>query len=294
MAKVDGARTQILVRFGYDGAAFHGLQPQAPGIATAGGTLRDRLTAAFAVAPKMLHFSARTDAGVHADANAATCYFRGVTDIDLALSTLMANRGDGLVNVRAEVVPVWVHARGSARGKRYRYRVHGGVETPTTREHHEPDRWAVAPMLDVERMQRAASLLTGTHDFTSLRHPKCTATDPNKTLASVHVCADQDGSTVVEVVGDSFLRQMVRNLVGLLVEVGSGWRPESDVPRVLAARERTAAGLLAPAEGLTLVDVGFLWPPDGSGLLPELGDLGRPAPRPSGRAGAAPTATKPQ
>jgi tRNA pseudouridine38-40 synthase len=278
----DPNRAQLLVRFGYDGARFRGLQPQAPGIPTAGSALRDRLTDAAGTPPKGLNFAARTDAGVHALKNLATCWFRGHDDIESVIARVSAPRDDGLVDVRAYRVPYDVHARGSGRGKRYRYLVEAGVASPDPVHGFV---WQIAPDLDGERMRAAAEQLEGTHDYTSLRAPNCSADSAVKTLTSVRVGgpfavppgssprSSPSGRFVVEVCGNAFLRKMVRNLVGLLVEVGAGLREPDDVSAILAARDRSAAGLCAPPQGLVLVEVGCDWPPDGSFLIRELRDL---------------------
>lgn len=271
MATELSRRTQLLVRFGYDGARFRGLQPQGPGIPTAGQALKDRLLAAAGDRPRGLAFAARTDAGVHALRNAATCYFVDAADGAAVAERVNAPRDDGLCDVVATVVPPQVHARGHSRGKRYRYLVDdrcADAASPRARS------WAVAPSLDLERLRHAAHDLQGTHDFASLRGGGCTSSTTVKTLSRIRVggpFALADGRRwIIEISGDAFLRKMVRNLVGLLVEVGTGWRALDDVPRVLAAGDRRAAGLCAPPEGLSLLDVGFAWPPDGSALLTEL------------------------
>lgn len=274
----DLTRCQLLIRFGYDGARFQGVQPQAPGVPTAGLALKMRLQAAAAETPvKALNFAARTDAGVHALGNLATCYLRDVEDerVEPLLRALTAPRDDGLVDVRAWRVPPTVHARGIARGKHYRYVVADGVDAPVDAPVDDvKTAWAIAPSLDVDRMRAAARHLVGTHDFASLRGGNCSASSTVKTLASVEVVREREsragGRVTIDVVGDAFLRKMMRNLAALLVEVGSGWREPDDVVAVLDARDRQAAGICAPAHGLTLVAVGSAWPEDGSLLLPEL------------------------
>ncbi len=276
----DLTRCQLLIRFGYDGARFRGVQPQAPGIPTAGLALKQRLEEAAAMPPKALNFAARTDAGVHALGNLATCYFRDVDDAATArlLERVEAVRDDGLTDVRAQRVPPTVHARGSARGKRYRYLVVDGVLDPLTIDERARRAWLLAPSLDIEAMRAAAAHFVGTHDFSSLRAGDCSAASATKTLARIDVARMPDtqrplAAIAVEVSGNAFLRKMVRNLVGVLVEVGAGWRAPDDVDTILAARDRSAAGLCAPPQGLTLVAVGCAWPPDGSALLPELASL---------------------
>jgi tRNA pseudouridine38-40 synthase len=265
----DVGRTQILIRFGYDGARFKGLQPQAPGIPTAGQALRERLCEAAGSPPKGLAFAARTDAGVHALKNLATCYFRDAPDPQALLARLEAPRDDGLVAVRAFLVPPTVHARGSGRGKRYRYLVEDGADDADQPHAYV---WAIAPRLDAERMRRAALHFVGTHDFTTLRGGGCSAASATKTIARLRVGGPFDAGGgrrrfVIEVTGDAFLRKMVRNLVGLLVEIGAGLREPDDVPAALAARDHRARGLCAPAAGLCLVEVGCSWPEDGSALI---------------------------
>ena len=181
-------------------------------------------------------------------------------------------RNDGLINVEAAFVPPEIHARGSARGKLYRYVVEDGVPGEIDAAHAHA--WRIGPIVDVPRMRAAAALLVGTHDFTSLRARSCTAKNPVKSISALSVARvarpehEARDVVVIEVIGDGFLRKMVRNIVALLCEVGSGWRCAEDVPGILAARDRAAAGLCAPPGGLTLVRVGCVWPADGSGLIP--------------------------
>ncbi len=266
MAKDLSRRTTVLVRFGYDGARFFGLQPQ-PGLPTAGGALRDRLTRAAGAAPSGLVFAARTDRGVHARHNLATCYWHYPLNVDDLAATVAVEVDDGLCAVSLHAVLPTVHARGISRGKHYRYVVKDGY-SPDDLE--DPNAWRVVPLLAVDRMQRAALRLRGYHDFSSLRGGGCTAATAEKTIFRLDVMRQPDATIAIDVVADAFVRHMMRNLVGLLVEIGAGVRDPEDVEVVLAARRRQAAGLMAPGAGLTLVDVGSAWPPDGSGLLPDL------------------------
>ncbi|MDP2339844.1 MAG: tRNA pseudouridine synthase A [Deltaproteobacteria bacterium] len=257
-------RTALLVRFGYDGARFWGLQPQ-PGLPTAGQAVRDRLADAAGSPAKGLCFAARTDRGVHCVANLATCYWRSVVDVEALLLSLSRERDDGLVGVQAFVVPPTVHARGISRGKHYRYRLR---DRQAPDDLDDPHAWRVVPPLDTERMQAAADVFVGRHDFSSFRAGGCSAASAHKTLYRCSVEREAGGDVVVDLIGDAFLRKMVRNLVGLLGEVGCGCRPVDDVAGILAAKERVAAGVCAPPAGLTLMAVGCAWPEDGRWLLP--------------------------
>ena len=264
-------RIQVLIRFGYDGSRFFGLQPLSDR-PTAGGALQARVRDAAGGPEKALQFAARTDRGVHALKNLATCWFPSLPDVEAFRARVAAPRDDGLVDVDAAIVPTHVHARGSARGKRYRYVVEDGCGDEPAPSTHA---WRIATRLDVERMRAAADALVGVHDFSSFRAPRCSSSTPVKELTSLRVAGPFDVGdgrrrVTVELAGTAFLRKMVRIVVGTLVETACGLRRPDDVPSILAARDRAAAGIVAPACGLVLVAVGCAWPDDGSALLPEL------------------------
>lgn len=249
-------RVTLLVSFGYDGAPFHGLQPQ-PGLPTAGGALKTRLLDAADQAPRGLAFAARTDRGVHARQTVATCWFPAAeVDPSRVAAALKVPRNDHLFVHGVFLVDGSVHARNVAVAKHYRYVVVDEADPDEAAAYH-PRAWLVVPRLDVEAMQAAADHLVGTFDFTSLRGGGCSAATPVKTITRLDVrrVGDDDGPIEIDVEGDAFLRHMVRNLAGLLVEVGSGWRDAATMPAVIAARHRQAAGLQAPAGGLTLVEL---------------------------------------
>ena len=209
----------------------------------------------------------RTDAGVHAlgqvvalDAPRSLpskAYVRG-------LSALLP--GDVAV-VEAEEVPDDFDPRRWATGKRYRYLIsRRPVRAPLLRRTH----WEVFSSLDVEAMQTASAALIGTHDFSSFRAADCEAPHPRRTLREFEV--QTVGAILrIEVEGTAFLKHMVRNIVGSLVEVGRGRRAPGWIGEVLAAKDRTLAGPTAPAHGLTLVEVTY-------GPGPRAGGGGEPGP----------------
>lgn len=282
-------RHQLLIHFGYDGSRFHGLQPQRD-VPTAGGALRARLEEAAGQRANALVFAARTDAGVNAIENLATCHFPLDVDLDSVRAAVAVDRDDGLLCVHADPVPYTVHARGAGRGKRYRYLIDDGcpersldAASATVGSYRNGGVWPVTPRLDVERMREAAPHFIGTHDFSTFRARRCEIKSPVKTLSVVRVggpflhdpAAGPDGRRrfVVEIAGTAFVRRMIRLMVGCLAEVGAGLRPPDDVARLLALCDRTQVGVCAPARGLTLMRVGCGYPADGSGLLPELAHL---------------------
>lgn len=254
-------RTQWLVRFAYHGERFSGLQPQ-PGFITAGGNLRLRLEEAAGQKARGLNFTARTDAGVHALCNYATCYFYGELDNEAAIARACAPRAagfdDGLYDVQIKIVDKSVHARNISYGKRYRYVIEDGCPPCSEDNLHV---WQISPKIDVQKLREACAYLLGTHDFTSFRTARCSASTAVKTLSKVDVSGPFAGTTaeqqryVIEFEGDAFVRHMIRNLVGTLAEMAVGLRAPSDMPMILQQQNRQAAGLRAPARGLTLVDV---------------------------------------
>lgn len=267
-------RIQFLFRFGYDGSRFHGLQPQ-PTLPTAGGALRERIREAAEQSPRALAFSARTDAGVHAQQNLATCWLVGPLDIETFCERMRAPRNDGLVFVEVEAVPTNVHARGIARGKRYRYIIEDGCDETRIESRYA---WQIVPELDIERMRAGAQHLEGTYDFSSFRGARCNMQSADKTLTRVRVYGPlplEDGRRriFIELCGNAFLRKMVRIIVGTLAEVGAHLRAPEEIAHIRDAKNRMQAGITAPARGLVLLRVGCAWPADGSRLLAELACL---------------------
>ncbi len=268
-------RVQFLIRFGYDGARFYGLAPQ-PDKPTAASALRRRLeSAAGGLQVRGLAFAARTDRGVHALANYATCYFtEDVFQQESIVETLVQEtaleRNDGLFDVAVRRVPWNIHARALSAGKHYRYRMSGGNTEelidrviaadlrPFGTRPDIPDElldvWQIGPPLDVRRMQHAARYLVGTHDFSSFRGGPPDGRPPVRTITDIFV-TDHGDEIVVDVFGLGFLRKMVRIIAGTLAEVGIGMRHPDTMPQVLSSRHRKAAGLTAPARGLTLVSI---------------------------------------
>ncbi len=231
-----------MIRFGYLGSVFHGLQPQ-PNVPTAGGALLDALSEAAGQKPKALCFAARTDKGVHAMKNVATCWFPEGFNDALFLERLHAMDVPGLRSIHAERVHEKFHARGNAAGKRYSYEING--QDPGTS-------WQIVPELNLEAMREALTYLVGIHDFQSFRAKGCTAGTTVKTIYEAQIL---ENPLRVEFVGNSFLRQMIRILVGTLAEIGTGLRPPSAMQEILEAKDRRAAGITAPPQGLTLVEV---------------------------------------
>src|SRR5581483_2374733 len=321
------ASTNWKLTLAYDGSGFHGWQIQSAqstavpgelrgpqrtgslgwellrrggsGLATIQGTLADclfRLTGEE-ILPQG---SGRTDAGVHALAQVVS--FRLAAPVPAANLQRALNRilPAAIRVLSCEQVPHSFHARHSARSKTYEYRIfERRIRTTPAQPALEricspflaPYAWDCRWPLSLDLMQRAADLLIGTHDFTSMAasdpdrtqreaandspHTRATKINPVKTITHAEWSTRPFANTLIpdpcslipdpslltfRIAGNGFLHHMVRNIVGTLVEIGRGSLEPSDLTRILAARDSTAAGPTAPARGLYLVDV--LYDPD--------------------------------
>jgi tRNA pseudouridine38-40 synthase len=240
----------------YDGSEFAGWQVQ-PDDVTIQGTLASaigRITGEN-VLPQG---SGRTDAGVHALAQVATF----ATESSVPTANFVKAINDILppaVRVlEVEEAPADFHARKSARGKTYRYRIFRGAICPPFLARYV---WHYPYPLNEQAMIRAAQFVEGEHDFTSFA-----AVDPERgrdvpvsnvrQIFSSHWERQAD-EFVYTVTGSGFLHHMVRNLVGTFILVGKGTLQPEDITRILEARKRSAAGATAPAGGLYLVKVEY-------------------------------------
>ena len=236
----------------YDGTGFVGWQRQATGM-----SIQEALETGFARfcgASPTVHGAGRTDAGVHALAQAAHIDLGRAADPETIRSAVNHHlRPHRISIIRVEPAPPDFDARRWATGRVYRYRILNRRAPPALERGRV---WHVAPPLDIEAMTEGARHLVGHHDFTTFRDSLCQAKSPVKTLGALEV--SRAGEEVhVEARARSFLHHQVRNMVGTLKLVGLGrWRPD-DVARALAARDRRAGGPTAPAQGLALVEVRY-------------------------------------
>lgn len=239
----------VRLRLSYDGTEFHGWQIQ-PHRVTLQQTLQDAL-AAITGQSLQVHGSGRTDAGVHALGQVAHI---DVAQLRIPLPNLQRALNARLpASIRVEAIeeaPVGFHARRDAVSKLYRYRIwREPVRPPFLHRyvHHYPY------PLNEPAMVAAAPGFVGTHDFRSFAATPPLGGTVRTVLRSQMWRAGAE--LIYEVEGRGFLHHMVRNLVGFLLEVGRGARRAEEIPAVLAARRRRAAGPTAPACGLYLVRV---------------------------------------
>ena len=242
------ARYRLTVE--YDGGPYKGFQAQA-GLPTVQGEI-ERAVAAFSGEPVRIHAAGRTDAGVHAAGQVVHFDLVRAWDPRVVMNAVNAHLFPAPVAVLcAEAVREDFHARFSAVGRRYRYRILDRAGPPALERGRV---WHVKAPLDADAMHTAAQVLVGLHDFTTFRDAACQAKTPVKTLDDATVTRRGE-EVLVTFAARSFLHRQVRSMVGSLAEVGRGVWTTEDLAAALAARDRAACGPVAPAQGLCLVEV---------------------------------------
>lgn len=236
----------------YDGTGFKGWQHQ-PQQRTVEGAVVDALQA---MTQQILRVrgASRTDAGVHARGQVAAFSYEGPIQAYQFYRGLNRHLPDDVAVTSVTEVAESFEPRYESLGKRYRYRMSDLYHlSPFERQraHH------VRGRLDVERMHEAAQRLLGEHDYSSFRAADCDAQTPVRNVWRIDVTRHPGGAVELLLEGNAFLKYMVRNLSGTLLEVGTGRRPVEWVSAVLEARDRRAAGLTASACGLVLERVWY-------------------------------------
>jgi tRNA pseudouridine38-40 synthase len=244
--------TRFKLTLSYDGTDYVGWQRQAAGVSVQ-GLLEDVLRVLDKREVTVIA-AGRTDAGVHALAQVAA--FTLTRDIDPAtlVRAINAHLPPAVRALGAAIVPSSFHPQFNAHAKVYRYRIcNADAVSPFERGRV----WHAPGPLDVDAMRAAARLVEGRHDFAAFQ---ATGSDVETTIREIFSLRIEDCGPALlcfDVVGDGFLRHMVRIIVGSLVEIGRGRRPAEWLGRVLASRDRRAAGPTAPPQGLFLVRVEY-------------------------------------
>jgi tRNA pseudouridine38-40 synthase len=198
--------------------------------------------------------ASRTDAGVHARGQVASFHTERPIEcrgIRRGLNSLLP---DSIAVREVDEVPDDFHPRHSATGKHYRYTVYRGADrSPRWRDRA----WHHPLPIEVSTIIEASRVLLGEHDFAAFRAIGCAARTTVRRIEAIDVVEAPDDVLHLDVRGNAFLRNMVRILVGTLVEVGRGYRESSQVAEILASRDRGRAGVTAPAHGLELIEVRY-------------------------------------
>jgi tRNA pseudouridine38-40 synthase len=238
---------RVKLTVAYDGAAFHGWARQ-PGLRTVEGELRRALDELYGSVAE-LAVAGRTDTGVHALANVVSAEVEGGAPPERAPEALNALLPPDVAVVGAEETAPGFHARFDARSRSYRYRVWRRRE----RSPFEAARslWHPRP-LDLERLAESAALLAGEHDFMAFTPTETQHDSFVRIVESARWTQLDDDVVAFEITADSFLRHMVRTLVGSMLEL-----TPAQLEPLLSGRPRSDAGSTAPPQGLYLTHVAY-------------------------------------
>jgi len=237
----------------YDGTPFKGFQAQEEGVPTVQGAIE---TAIFNFCGERLriHAAGRTDTGVHALLQVVHADLQKDWRPEVVRDALNAHLvPHPITMLSARIVSEDFHARFSARGRRYLYRILDRKPPPAIERQRVF--WVKTP-LDIAPMHEAARHLVGTHDFTTFRDLACQSKSPVKTLDELNILR-VEGEVRFHLAARSFLHRQVRSMVGTLAEVGAGRWSALDVADALEAKDRRRCGPVAPAHGLYLSDVDY-------------------------------------
>ena len=236
----------------YDGRAFQGWQRQKDCFSVQEAL--ETAVHAFSGETVSLHGAGRTDAGVHASGQVAHFDLDKTMSLESLQSALNHHlRPHPVAVVKATEVPDDFHARFSAVGRRYLYRI---INRRAPLVLDAGRAWHLPVMIEAEVMQEAAQRLIGKHDFTSFRSSACQSKSPVKTLDRITVQRRGD-EIFITVAARSFLHHQVRNIVGTLKMIGDHKWTVDRIEAALAAKNRAAAGPTAPAAGLYLTAVDY-------------------------------------
>ncbi|HBZ57486.1 MAG TPA: tRNA pseudouridine(38-40) synthase TruA [Syntrophobacteraceae bacterium] len=234
----------------YDGTNYHGWQRQ-HGMLTVQEAVESRLEIMLGN-PIKVRASGRTDAGVHARAQEVNFYARTrlqPVEIQRGLNALLP---DDIVILAAVEVEDSFHARFSARSKIYEYRILNRPVRSALERHYA---WHIRRPLAIAPMLECLGTILGEHDFAAFMASGSEVRSTVRCLYRAELLLPDADHLLFVFEGNGFLRQMVRNLVGTIVEVGKGRLSPEDVRRILSSRDRRQAGMTAPARGLSLVRV---------------------------------------
>lgn len=235
----------------YEGTNYHGWQTQKNAL-TIQEVLEDKLRI-ITGEPVKITAASRTDAGVHARGQVVNFKTNSRIEPEALLRGLNSLLPPDIVIKAAEEVREDFNSRRDAKSKVYQYIILNRRYPSALQRRYS---WFIPEQLDVKTMKKAASFLKGEHDFSSFRAADCDSDNPWRRVKRVSVTKEKDFIKIT-IEATAFLRHMVRNVVGSLVEVGRGKTTAAGFKQILAARDRTRAGPTAPAHGLFLVEVKY-------------------------------------
>lgn len=235
----------------YDGTNYHGWQVQPNGV-TIQAVLEQAIEKLLGVKTR-LNGAGRTDAGVHALGQVANFFYAGEVDLRRLHKGLNAVTAEDIVIKQIEAVPESFDARRDVRSRLYQYRI---WNHPWPSAFHQRFSWHVHDPLVLAAMQEAIQSLEGEHDFASFQAAGCDALHSTRRIYC-NSLSEKGDFLIYSVEATAYLRHMVRNIVGTLVEVGRGERSPAGFAQLLEARDRRQAGPTAPSQGLFLIEVKY-------------------------------------
>ena len=235
----------------YLGTRYHGWQTQRNG-ETIQSVVEKAVSTYFGKGTRITG-SGRTDAGVHALGQVANFFCDAEPDLHKLQRGLNALTPEDITIKRAEFVEDALDARRDGRARVYEYRI---LNRSTPSPFYLNRAWHVHEPLNVPEIRAAIVCLQGEHDFSSFRAAGCDAAHPVRTVYRISF-GERDDLLIFTIEATAFLRHMVRNIVGTIVEVGRGLRTADQFRRLLEHRDRTKAGPTAPAHGLYLIEVKY-------------------------------------
>jgi len=236
----------------YDGTAFHGWQIQ-PGLKTIQGVMRERI-AQITQGKVNLLGAGRTDAGVHALGQVANFQTESAIDLTALQRGLNSLLAPDIVIKGIEEVEEGFHARFSARSKRYEYHI---LNRPYPSALLRAYAWFIPHQLNLASMEQCGRLLIGSHDFSSFRASGDESRHSIREVIRLQIERREGDLIVIVIEANAFLREMVRSIVGTLVDVGRGKTSLEEFQEIFEARDRRQAGMTAPALGLFLAEVKY-------------------------------------
>lgn len=239
----------LLLTIRFDGAHFAGWQVQKNATAVM-EVLQDAMEVVLKERPDVKGCS-RTDSGVHALAFCVSFKTGNAIPADRVVIALNCNLPDSIVALDCVEVDEEFHARYSAVAKRYVYKV---LNTPLRDPFYDKRSWHIADPIDVHLLDDEAKHFIGTYDFKAFSNTGSKIEDTVRTIHTFDVYREGD-VVIFDVCGNGFLYNMVRILVGTLLNIGSGILPRGSIPSIIESRDRTRAGITVPPYGLYLKDV---------------------------------------
>jgi tRNA pseudouridine38-40 synthase len=248
-------RPKVKLVVAYDGTDFSGFAPQAnqPDVRSVGGALREAIAKVLRREVE-LTCAGRTDAGVHAWGLVVSFAVDAEPDLARLHQAVNSMLGPEIVVRSCELADAQFDARHGARWRSYRYSV---LNCPVTDPFRDRFVWWVPEPLDLRALRLAADPFVGEHDFAAFCRKGPEGSSLMRRVFESRWVDEGDGMLRYEIRANAFCWQMVRAVVGTLVEVGAGKRRPGDIMGVLRSRDRQAAGQLAPPRGLCLWDVGY-------------------------------------